>query len=67
MPPPLSPPRGFQSGGNGADPLRDDGEEVEDEADGDGIGVKLVLRDDESDAEDEIQGALSGPLITLHT
>ena len=64
MPPPLSPPRGLQSGGNGADPLRDDPEE--DEADGDRIGVKLVLRDDESDAEDEIQGALSGPQIMLH-
>ena len=58
MPPPLSPPRGLQSGGSGADPLRDD----EDDADGDRIGVKLVLRDDESDVEDEIQGAASGLL-----
>ena len=65
MPPPLNPPRGLRSGGNGADPLRDDGEGVEDEPDGERIGVKLVLRDDESDAEGEIQGALMGTLVIL--
>ena len=65
MPPPLNPPRGLRTGGNGADPLRDDGEGVEDEPDGERIGVKLVLRDDESDAEGEIQGALLGTLVIL--
>ena len=64
-PPPPSPPRG----NNGAaDPLRGDGEEIEDETDGgDRIGVKLVLREDESDVEGEILGALSGPLRILRS
>ena len=58
MPPPPSPPRG--NNGTGADPLRGDGEEIEDETDGgDRIGVKLVLREDESDVEGGMLEALS--------
>ena len=50
--PPPSPSRGGSQSGGAADPLRGDGEEIEDEADGgDRIGVKLVLREDESDVE----------------
>ena len=70
MPPPApSPPRGgSQSGGNNgtSDPLRGDGAEIEDEADGgDRIGVKLVLREDESDVEGDILGVLQSPLHNL--